>query len=74
MKMGHDEIGIRNLPVKRGNGEHDARQAAIRNWNKKPTQNSRGVSNRSFPPYIVPSQLKILIPVGTPTTIDETAQ
>ena len=27
-----------------------------------------------MPPYIVPSQLKILIPVGTPTSIVETAK
>src|SRR5215510_14503632 len=30
-------------------------------------QNSMGSSKRSLPPYIVPSQLKILIPVGTAT-------
>ncbi len=28
-------------------------------------QNSIGVAKRIFPPHIVPSQLKILMPVGT---------
>src|SRR5947208_13046843 len=35
---------------------------------------SMGVSNRIFPPYIVASQLKILTPVGRPTTIEATAK
>src|SRR5260370_40367766 len=42
---------------------------AIKNWNKKPMQNNIGVLNWILPPHIVPSQLKILIPVGTPTAI-----
>src|SRR5258708_34036871 len=42
---------------------------AIRNWNRNPTQNSIGVLNWILPPHMVPSQLKILIPVGTPTAI-----
>ena len=34
-------------------------------------QNSIGISKRILPPHMVASQLKILIPVGTPTTIVE---
>src|SRR6202035_4174935 len=44
---------------------------AMRNWKRKATQNSMGVSNRILPPYIVAIQLKILIPVGTPTSMVE---
>src|SRR3974390_2645296 len=33
-------------------------------------QKSIGVLNWILPPHMVPSQLKILIPVGTPTTND----
>src|SRR5262249_77003 len=44
---------------------------AIRNWNRKPTQNSIGVANQIRPPYMVAIQLKILIPVGTATSIVE---
>ena len=42
---------------------------AIRNWNRNPMLNSIGVLNWILPPHIVPIQLKILIPVGTPTAI-----
>ena len=42
---------------------------AIKNWNKKPMQNNIGVLNWILPPHMVPSQLKILIPVGTPTAM-----
>ena len=38
---------------------------AMRNWNRKPRQNSIGALNWILPPHIVASQLKILIPVGT---------
>src|SRR5207302_1039107 len=41
----------------------------IRNWNRKPMLNSIGVLNWILPPHIVPSQLKILIPVGTAITM-----
>jgi len=39
--------------------------------NKKinPIAHNIGVLNRILPPYIVPNQLKILIPVGTPIII-----
>src|SRR5437868_6444485 len=37
----------------------------IRNIDKKPMQNSIGASNEILPPYIVASQLKNLMPVGT---------
>ena len=33
-----------------------------------------GVAKRIFPPQSVPSQLKILMPVGTATSIVETAK
>ncbi len=36
--------------------------------------NSIGVANRIFPPHIVAIQLKIFIPVGTPTSIVEMAK
>src|SRR5215475_1769289 len=42
---------------------------AIRNWNRNAIANSIGVLNWMRPPHIVASQLKILIPVGTPTAI-----
>ena len=42
---------------------------AIRNWKRNPRQKSIGAANRILPPHIVPSQLKILIPVGMPTAI-----
>ncbi len=42
---------------------------AIRNWNRKAMQKSIGVLNWILPPHIVPSQLKILIPVGMPTAM-----
>ncbi len=47
---------------------------AIRNWKRNPRLNSIGTLKRSFPPQIVPSQLKILIPVGTPTSIVDKAK
>ena len=37
-------------------------------------QKSIGASKRSLPPYMVAIQLKILIPVGTPTSIVEAAK
>src|SRR5207253_6383581 len=40
---------------------------AIRNWNRKPQQKSMGVARLILPPYIVASQLKILMPVGMAT-------
>src|SRR5690625_7778786 len=36
-----------------------------RNVTKKPIDHSIGVSNVSFPPHIVPNQLKNFTPVGT---------
>src|SRR4029077_5658326 len=42
---------------------------AMRNWHRNPILNSIGVLNWIFPPHMGPSQLKILIPVGTPTAI-----
>ena len=47
---------------------------AIRNCARKPRQNTIGSSKRSLPPYIVPIQLKILIPVGTATSMVESAK
>src|ERR1700692_4473095 len=44
-------------------------RTARRNWKRNPMLNSIGVLNRIFPPHIVPIQLKILIPVGTPTAM-----
>ena len=37
------------------------------NWKTKAVEKSMGALKMSFPPYIVPIQLKILMPVGTPT-------
>src|SRR5439155_26669783 len=37
---------------------------AHRNWKRKPQAKSIGVANRIRPPYIVATQLKILMPVG----------
>ena len=37
-------------------------------------QNSIGVVKRILPPHIVPSQLKILMPVGTAISMVETAK
>src|SRR5437899_13003681 len=37
---------------------------AHRNWKRKPLAKSIGVANRIRPPYIVATQLKILMPVG----------
>ena len=37
-------------------------------------QKSIGVAKRSFPPHIVPIQLKILMPVGMPTSMVETTK
>src|SRR5215467_1339676 len=47
---------------------------AIKNWKRNPMQKSIGGSKRSLPPYIVASQLKILIPVGTATRKVEVAK
>ena len=38
---------------------------AIRNWNRKAMAKIIGISKRIFPPYMVASQLNILMPVGT---------
>ena len=38
---------------------------------RKPTAQSSGVSKMRLPRHIVATQLKILIPVGTAITIDE---
>ena len=37
-------------------------------------QNIMGTVKRIFPPHMVPSQLKILIPVGTPMAMVEAAK
>src|SRR5258708_29381840 len=42
---------------------------AIRNRNRNPAQNNMGDLNSTFPPHMVASQLKILIPVGTAIAI-----
>ena len=42
---------------------------AMRNWNRNAVQKSIGALNWIFPPHIVASQLKILIPVGTAMAI-----
>ena len=42
---------------------------AIRNWKRNAMQKSIGVSKRILPPHMVASQLKILMPVGTPTAM-----
>jgi hypothetical protein len=42
---------------------------AIRNWKRNAIAKSIGVLNWIRPPHIVPSQLNILIPVGTPTAM-----
>ncbi len=42
---------------------------AIRNWKRNAIAKSIGNSKRILPPYIVASQLKILIPVGTEMAI-----
>src|ERR1700691_934047 len=47
---------------------------AIRNWKRKPMQNNIGVVKRIRPPHRVAIQLKILIPVGTPTSIVESVK
>src|SRR5205085_5798509 len=47
---------------------------AMRNWKRNAVQKSIGVAKRIFPPHIVPIQLKILMPVGTPTSIVEMAK
>ena len=43
----------------------------MRNWKRNAVQNSIGVAKRILPPHIVPSQLKILMPVGTAMSIVE---
>src|SRR4029453_18917048 len=40
-----------------------------RKWNRNAIANSIGVLNWMRPPHMVPSQLKILMPVGMPTAI-----
>src|SRR5262249_17119105 len=47
---------------------------AMRNWKMKAMQKIMGNSKRILPPYMVASQLKILIPVGIPTSIVEIAK
>src|SRR5262249_42961125 len=47
---------------------------AHRNWKRKAQQKSMGVRKTSLPPYIVPSQLKILMPVGTEISMVESAK
>ena len=42
---------------------------ATKNCSRNPQENNMGVANRILPPYIVAVQLKILIPVGMPTSI-----
>src|SRR5262245_18326819 len=42
---------------------------ATKNWKRNATQKSIGVLKRIFPPHMVASQLKILIPVGTAMAI-----
>ena len=44
----------------------------IVNTTMKPIANNIGVSNWRLPRQVVATQLKILIPVGTPITIDAT--
>ena len=53
----------RELPVERRDRQHDAGEARRRGTGTGTRmQNSIGVSKRMRPPYIVPSQLKILMP------------
>ena len=42
---------------------------AITHWNRNAIENSMGTSKRIFPPHMVASQLKVLMPVGMETSI-----
>ena len=43
---------------------------AMRNWKeKRDAKQHRRLENECLPPHMVPSQLKILIPVGTAMTM-----
>ncbi len=49
--------------------KHDSGQAREQELNqRKAVQKSIGVAKRILPPHMVAIQLKILIPVGTPTS------
>src|SRR3979409_1541078 len=47
---------------------------AAKNWKRKAMQNSMGVLNSIFPPHMVASQLKILMPVGTAMAMVESTK
>jgi len=47
---------------------------AQRNWKRNAHAKSIGVANRIRPPYIVATQLKILIPVGTAISMVDAAK
>ena len=75
VKVRHDEVGIAQLPVKRRHREHDAGKSGNEKLEKKcQCRRASATCRRIFPPYIVPSQLKILMPVGTAMIIVEMAK
>ena len=74
VEMRDDEVGIGELPVERRDGEHDAGQARDQKLEQERHAEQHRYLEAKLPPHIVPSQLKILMPVGTPTSIVEVAK
>ena len=66
VKVGDDEVGVAELPVEGGDGEHDAGEPGDQELKQeRRSQNIMGVVKWILPPQMVASQLKILMPVGT---------
>ena len=62
------------LPVQGRDREHDAGEPREEELKEEAVQNSMGVAKRILPPHMVASQLKILMPVGMPTSMVESTK
>ena len=72
MKVRDDEVGVAELPVERRSRQHDAGQSGDQELEQeRNAEQHRACVKRILPPHMVPSQLKILIPVGTAIAVVE---
>jgi len=74
MKMSNDKIRIRQLPVERGGGQHDACKAGNQELShESDTEQHRGREAYLPAPHGA-NPVEDLIPVGTPTSMVEIAK
>ena len=70
VKVRDDKIGIAELPIERSDRERDAGQAAqSESETETPCRKAWAWRSGILPPHMVAIQLKILMPVGTATSM-----